>query len=98
MLILQLLINGLQVGALYALIAVGFSLIFGSTKIFHFAHGSAFTIAAYVFYDLYSVVQSHWIVALGGAIFAAVLFGILLDRFVYAFGASWSARSFTCAV
>lgn len=84
MLILQLLINGLQVGALYALIAVGFSLIFGSTKIFHFAHGSAFTIAAYVFYDLYSVVQSHWIVALGGAIFAAVLFGILLDRFVYA--------------
>ena len=84
MLILQLLINGLQVGALYALIAVGFSLIFGSTKIFHFAHGSAFTIAAYVFYDLYSVVQSHWMVALGGAIFAAVLFGVLLDRFVYA--------------
>lgn len=84
MLILQLLINGLQVGALYALIAVGFSLIFGSTKIFHFAHGSAFTIAAYVFYDLYSVVQSHWIAALGGAIFAAVLFGVLLDRFVYA--------------
>ena len=49
MLFLQLLINGLQVGALYALIAVGFSLIFGATKIFHFAHGATFTIAAYIF-------------------------------------------------
>ena len=37
MLFLQLLVNGLQVGAIYALTAAGFSLIFGSTKIFHFA-------------------------------------------------------------
>ena len=55
---LQLLVNGLQLGALYALTAVGFSLIFGSTKIFHFAHGATLTIAAYVFYELYAVL--HW--------------------------------------
>lgn len=84
MLLLQLLINGLQVGALYALIAVGFSLIFGSTKVFHFAHGSTFTIAAYVFYYLYSVAQLHWVLAILAAMVAAVLFGVLLDRFVYA--------------
>ncbi|MDY7579746.1 branched-chain amino acid ABC transporter permease [Herbaspirillum sp. RTI4] len=84
MLLLQLLINGLQVGALYALIAVGFSLIFGSTKVFHFAHGSTFTIAAYVFYYLYSVAQMHWVLAILAATVAAVLFGVLLDRFVYA--------------
>ena len=84
MLVLQLLINGLQVGALYALIAVGFSLIFGSTKVFHFAHGATFTIAAYAFYYLYSVVHANWILAAGAAVVAAVLFGILLDRFVYA--------------
>ena len=40
MLLVQLIINGIQVGALYALTAVGFSLIFGATKIFHFAHGA----------------------------------------------------------
>jgi branched-chain amino acid transport system permease protein len=84
MLLLQLLVSGLQVGALYALIAVGFSLVFGSTKVFHFAHGSAFTIAAYVFYYLYSVAQVNWMLAVCGAGLAAVLFGILLDRFVYA--------------
>ncbi len=43
-------LTGLQTGALYALTAVGFSLIFGSTRIFHFAHGATFVIAAYFFY------------------------------------------------
>lgn len=83
MLLLQLLINGVQVGALYALIAVGFSLIFGSTRIFHFAHGSTFTIAAYVFYYLFSVAQVHWMVATLAATAAAVLFGVALNRLVY---------------
>ena len=83
MLLLQLLINGLQVGALYALIAVGFSLIFGSTKVFHFAHGATFTIAAYVFYDVYAVVQAHWLLAVLASAVAAVAFGVLLDRLVY---------------
>ncbi|GAB2913333.1 branched-chain amino acid ABC transporter permease [Paralcaligenes sp. KSB-10] len=84
MLLLQLLINGIQVGALYALIAVGFSLIFGSTRVFHFAHGATFTIAAYVFYYVYSVAHLHWLLAVLGAALAAVVFGVLLDRFVYA--------------
>ncbi len=84
MLVLQLLINGLQVGALYALIAVGFSLIFGSTKIFHFSHGATFTIAAYVFYYLYSMANMHWVIATIGSAASAVIFGILLDKFVYA--------------
>ena len=83
MLLLQLLINGVQVGALYALIAVGFSLIFGSTRIFHFAHGSTFTIAAYVFYDLLSITQWHWSLAVLASAAAAVLFGLALNRFVY---------------
>lgn len=83
MLLLQLMVNGLQLGALYALIAVGFSLIFGSTKVFHFAHGATFTIAAYIFYDLYSVRQQHWLTAALAAAGAAVAFGVLLDRLVY---------------
>ncbi|VTU26232.1 LIV-I protein H [Variovorax sp. PBL-H6] len=84
MLFLQLLLNGLQVGALYALTAVGFSLIFGSTKVFHFAHGSTFTIAAYIFYWLYSVSHLHWGFAALAAGVAAVAFGVFMDRCVYA--------------
>lgn len=84
MLLLQLLINGIQVGALYALIAVGFSLIFGSTRIFHFAHGSTFAIAAYVFYGALSLAHWPWPVAVLAATAAAVVFGVALNRFVYA--------------
>lgn len=84
MLLLQLIVNGLQVGALYALIAAGFSLIFGSTRIFHFAHGATFTIAAYIFYDLYAVAGAHWLLAVLAATVGAILFGVLLDRFIYA--------------
>lgn len=84
MLLLQLLINGVQVGALYALIAVGFSLIFGSTRVFHFAHGSTFTIAAYIFYYVYSVSQAHWLFAVLAASASAVIFGVIMDRWVYA--------------
>lgn len=83
MLFLQLLINGIQAGALYALIAVGFSLIFGTTRIFHFAHGATFTIAAYVFYHLYAVTHLHWGIAVPACAAAAVLFGLALNRWVY---------------
>lgn len=83
MLLLQLLINGLQLGAIYALTAVGFSLIFGSTKIFHVAHGSAFTIAGYIFWWLVSRELAPWPVAVLAAVLAAVIFGLLMERLVY---------------
>ncbi|MFI4986229.1 MAG: branched-chain amino acid ABC transporter permease [Alphaproteobacteria bacterium] len=84
MLFVQLLVNGVQVGALYALTAVGFSLIFGSTRIFHVAHGATFTLAGYIFYQLYSVDGLSWIAALAAAMLAACIFGVLVDRLVYA--------------
>lgn len=83
MLWLQLTITGLQVGALYALTAAGFSLIFGSTRIFHFAHGATFVLAAYVFYFCFT---SGYGAVLGIvlAAVAAVTFGVAMDRLVYA--------------
>ena len=84
MLFAQLLANGLQTGALYALIAAGFSLIFGMTRIFHAAHGATFTIAGFIFYECYSVLQWYWPLAAIASAVGASLFGVLLDRYVYA--------------
>ena len=84
MLLLQLLLNGLQLGALYALIAAGFSLIFGTTRVFHAAHGATFTLAGFVYYELATALGWGWLAALLAAAVAAVLFGVLLDRWVYA--------------
>jgi branched-chain amino acid transport system permease protein len=47
--ILQLVINGLNTGLLYALVALGFSLIYSGTRILHIAHGAIFTLAPYFF-------------------------------------------------
>lgn len=45
----QILLNGLVLGSLYALVALGFSLVYNGTRIFHLAHGAIYTAAAYVF-------------------------------------------------
>ncbi|MEI2385298.1 branched-chain amino acid ABC transporter permease [Breoghania sp. JC706] len=83
MLWLQLTFTGLQVGALYALTAAGFSLIFGATRVFHFAHGAAFVLAAYVFYwaETTGLGMAAGIVL---AALAAMAFGVAMDRLVYA--------------
>jgi branched-chain amino acid transport system permease protein len=49
---LQLLANGLCSGALYAIVALGFGLIYRATGVFHFAYGALCTIAAYLLYLL----------------------------------------------
>jgi branched-chain amino acid transport system permease protein len=82
-LLVQLLINGLQLGAVYALTAVGFALIFGSTRVFHVAHGAAFTLAAYLVWWAMTALKWHWAAALLLATAIVVAFGLALERFVY---------------
>jgi len=83
MLLLQLLIDGIQLGALYALMAVGFAIIFGSTRVFHYAHGATYVIVGYIFYFTGERLGLPWWVAALLAATSGVLFGVLLDRFVY---------------
>ena len=83
MIFLQLLVNGLQLGAIYALTAAGFSLIFGSTKIFHVAHGSAFAISGYIYWWLASKLGVPWPIATLAAVIAAAVFGLLMERWIY---------------
>jgi branched-chain amino acid transport system permease protein len=83
MVFVQLLINGVHLGALYALMAAGFSVIFGATRIFHCAHGATFTLAGYAFFRCYSVLGLPWPLAIAGAVAVAIAFGVLLDLVVY---------------
>lgn len=83
MLFLQLLVDGLQLGALYALMAVGFAIIFGSTRVFHYAHGTTYVIVGYLFYWMSERMHVPWWLAAAVAAAAGVLFGVLLDRWMY---------------
>jgi branched-chain amino acid transport system permease protein len=65
--IYQVILNGLITGLLYGLVALGFSLIYSGTRIFHIAHGATYTIAAYLFLAGLSLggatpVKAHWAV------------------------------------
>jgi len=53
--IFQLTINGLIAGALYAVVASGFSLIYSTNKFVHFAHGGVIALSAYFLYFLFSL-------------------------------------------
>ena len=60
---MQLLINGIIIGAIYALVASGFSLIYNVTKFIHFAHGAMVAVSAYIFYAL-TLYVNFWLLRL----------------------------------
>lgn len=49
---IQLFLNGIIAGSIYALIAIGFTIIYKTVKFFHFAHGVVYTTGAYLAYTL----------------------------------------------
>lgn len=80
---MQLLINGIAAGSAYALIAIGFSLIYGVTRFFHFAHGAVFAWGAYAAFALSIGVGLPIGVALPCAVFLAALLGASIELLIY---------------
>jgi len=82
--LLQLLANGLCAGALYAIVALGFGLIYRTTGVFHFAHGAVYTIAAYLLYLFGATIGlpplGAVLIALIGAAFSGVLSEVVVYR------------------
>jgi branched-chain amino acid transport system permease protein len=82
-LLLQLLATGLVVGSLYALCALGWGLIYGTTLHFHVAHGAVFSLAAYFAYVGQKLLHLPLGVAVVAAILAAAAAGLLIDLLLY---------------
>ena len=57
--LLQLIVNGLIAGSTYALVALGFTIIYRTVKFFHFAHGVDYTAGAYFAYTLAISLHLH---------------------------------------
>ena len=78
----QIFVNGLIAGAIYALVASGFSLIYSICKFVHFAHGASIAVSAYILYSLFSLLGLNFWVSVILTIIFAGLFGLLLN-FIY---------------
>ncbi|MGH7322832.1 MAG: branched-chain amino acid ABC transporter permease [Candidatus Rokuibacteriota bacterium] len=81
--LLQLLVNGIIAGSAYALLAIGFWMIYGTTRTFHFAHGGVYTLGGYVLYECIAGFGLPFIVGLVAVLAATGLLGMAIERFVY---------------
>ena len=79
----QLLINALITSSIYILIAVSFSLIYQTTRFFHFAHAVVFTSGAYFTYLLHKLGDFPIFIAIPIAIALAALLGCGMEASVY---------------
>ncbi|MCX5909002.1 MAG: branched-chain amino acid ABC transporter permease, partial [Deltaproteobacteria bacterium] len=80
--VLQLLINGVLAGALYAAIAVGLSLVFGIMKVINFAHGTFLMIAMYIGYWIWRGVGWEPYFSMIITIPALFILGYLIEGYV----------------
>src|ERR687886_640054 len=78
----QQLLNGIFLGSIYALFAVGYTLVFGVLDILNLAHQAVFMLAAFVALALVDAGLSLWI-ALPAAVVAAGVIGIVLERLAF---------------
>jgi len=89
----QLIINGIIAGSIYALIAIGFTVIYRTVKFFHFAHGIVYTVGAYLAYSVISHWSmgngqssagiGYWVLAVLVGVIGAGVLGVGIDRLVY---------------
>jgi branched-chain amino acid transport system permease protein len=82
-LFLQLLVDGIVRGSNIVLLALGFSLAFGVSGVFHFAHGAIYTLAAYIVYQLYTLMGVNLAVAVVGALVVCVIVGTGIEAAIY---------------
>lgn len=80
---LQLLVNGLIAGSIYALVAVGFALIYSTTTSVHFAHGGVVAFGAYLLYLFFSTLHLPIVLAIILAIMGSAGIGMALELMVY---------------
>ena len=79
----QFLVNGVIAGSVYALIALGFALIFTASRVFHFAHGGVYTLSAFAGYTALITFQLGKVAAFAAAIAVAALLGLLINVLLY---------------
>ena len=80
--LLEQLLHGLTLGAMYGMVATGLALMFGVVRLINFAHGEFFMLGAYAFWLAYGVLRLPYALAAVCAAAAMALFGIVYQRTV----------------
>ena len=77
-------LNGLQLGSIYALVALGYTMVYGIILLLNFAHGDIIMFGSYVAWIALVQLGLNPAIAVLLAIFGCVLLGVLIDKVAYA--------------
>ncbi|MBR4059273.1 MAG: branched-chain amino acid ABC transporter permease [Lachnospiraceae bacterium] len=80
---LQYLINGISLGSIYAIIALGYTMVYGIAKMLNFAHGDVIMVGAYVIFTTISTMGYPPIVGVIVAVALCTVLGITIERIAY---------------
>ncbi|CAM2885728.1 ABC transporter permease [Streptococcus agalactiae LMG 14747] len=80
---LQQLVNGLILGSVYALLALGYTMVYGIIKLINFAHGDVYMMGAFVGYYLISTFHMNFFVALILTMIITAAIGVLIEFLAY---------------
>lgn len=80
---MQQLINGLSLGSIYALLALGYTMIYGIIKIIHFAHGDVYMLGAFFGYYTINFWHFNFIMALLSSMIFCAIIGMLIEFIAY---------------
>ena len=80
---LQYLINGISIGSVYAIIALGYTMVYGIAKMLNFAHGDVIMVGAYMSYSVTSYLGLPTAVGIAVAVVVCTLLGVLIEGLAY---------------
>ena len=80
---LSSLVNGISLGSVYAIIALGYTMVYGIAKMLNFAHGDVIMIGAYIAFTVIFNLQLPAAVAVLAAVVVCTLLGVFIERLAY---------------
>jgi len=81
--LIQQLVNGLALGSVYSLIALGYTMVYGIVRLINFAHGDIFMLGAYYGYYLIKNFKIPFIAAMPLAMLLAAVSGVIIEKLAY---------------
>ena len=81
--LLSNLINGISLGSVYAIIALGYTMVYGIAKMLNFAHGDVIMVGAYICFCAMSYLNLPPVVGVLLAVLVCTLLGIVIERLAY---------------
>ncbi|MEK4231189.1 branched-chain amino acid ABC transporter permease [Solibacillus sp. FSL H8-0538] len=80
---IQQLVNGISLGSIYALIALGYTMVYGIIKLINFAHGDVFMLGAFIGFYAIARWEMNFFLALIMAMMLCAVIGVIIERVAY---------------